>query len=142
MFTRKFIATTAIAGLSVLGLTACNPDTTSGNPVPVTRMADAASTYTAPTSQMPMKRAHPADPMSSDGMWKVPEQIAPGDYQIAFRDPSVGSAYYELCADIACKIGAGMLGNDFVAAAPDYVSIPVGAQYIRMRNIVLTPMAG
>jgi len=118
MFTRKFIAAAAVAGLGVLGLTACDPDNTTGHPVPVSRMADAASTYTAPTVRMPIA---PPDPLSTDGMHLVPSEIAPGQYRVT--PTGVIGGYYALCTDLDCQIGAGLLRNDFVTGTA-YVTIP------------------
>ncbi|WP_227979925.1 hypothetical protein [Nocardia spumae] len=137
MFTRKHIAATAVAGLAVLGLTACDPDTTSGHPAPVSRMADAASTYTAPTSRMPIARsATPAKPLSTNGRWKVPEQIGYGTYAVTPTSDLGG--YWEQTATVGAEPGdPGFIDNDFITG-PDFVTITPETKYIKLDDVVLT----
>jgi hypothetical protein len=79
------------------------------------------------------------DPYSSDGMWLVPSEIAPGTYRAAIKPNMFDSGYYAVCADYACEPGPGMISNDYMIG-PGIVVIPPSAVSVELNNLSLTRM--
>ena len=134
-FKRSAIAL-AVAGIAVLGLSACDPNEVTGSAVPVSHVD---TTFEAPTTQMPIaSTVRPADPYSTNGRWRVPEQIAPGDYQ-ATPTHELGG-YWEQTRVIGAVPGDdGFLSNDFITGQ-DYVHIGPDTKFIELDDVTLTPV--
>ncbi|MBF6515575.1 hypothetical protein IU421_14980 [Nocardia cyriacigeorgica] len=142
MFNLQRTAIAVAAGVSVLGLTACDPSQFEPTPTPAPRLVEATETqWVAPTSVMPVQR----DPYKSNGTWRVPSQIAPGDYQVIITDTD-GSGYWAICADAGCAIDGdgsdftGMIDNGFIFE-DDYLHVPPHAFSIKLRGVELVAVA-
>ncbi|MBF6277007.1 hypothetical protein [Nocardia nova] len=136
---RRTLPVLAAAAVA-LSLTACDPDDDNATPAslsswtvhPTTpsRMSDVFPHYAEPTQR--------PDPLSTNGRWRVPEDIRPGDYTVT---PTDGTGYWKLCRSIRCEIGTdGFIENDLVDG-PNFVTIPTDARYIQIRDLVLAPAA-
>lgn len=128
------------AALAVIGFSsACVPDT--AEPVAAPMPTQGLGLTTAPVAtQAPAVR----NPLTADGDFRVgtaPGQIPPGMYTATTPD---GHGYFEVCADVKCSIGSGMLSNEFITGdAEVFVEIPATAMFVKAKSdIVLTPQAG
>ena len=132
------ITLTVLASAAVIaGLTACDPDDNLSSPASLTTTTDSFARYTAPTSEMQIAAPKKVDPYSSNGRWRVPEQIAPGDYQATPTHPMGG--YWEQVSAIGAEPGdPEFLSNDFITA-PDYVHIGPDTKFIQLDDVTLTP---
>lgn len=78
------------------------------------------------------------DPLTTDGTWLVPGDIAPGNYRVQVVSNFGG--YSEVCGDLACEIGTrGFLGNELYNG-PGVLVIPPDAVAVKIARITLTPM--
>lgn len=135
---KRTVLALAVTAFATLAVTACEP--VDGTAVPGTQ-ADKApglwistttpKPYVAPTTKLPAK----ADPYSSNGMWRVPEDIAAGEYRVIPTSDFGG--YWKLCATMQCKIGtSGFIENDLISG-PSYISIPAEARFIELSRVRL-----
>lgn len=101
----------------------------------------ASSTDERPTSITTTVGA--PDPFSTNGTWRVPEQIPPGTYLATPRDAGPVFPYYEICATLGCDpFGTGeFIGNGMVEG-PTYVQIPEGAVSVQIMDLTLAPVEG
>ena len=79
------------------------------------------------------------NPLTSDGVWRVPEDIKPGTYR-AVPTKSYGG-YFALCSDYTCAIGTGMIRNEMVTG-PEVFTIPETAASIKLSRLNLTSLDG
>lgn len=133
---KNTVAALAAAAFAVLGATACEP--VEGEPVPSTTTGiDAPGPWIAPTTTTVAPKPT-LDPYSSNGMWTVPGDIGYGTYR-AYPTGYLGSGYYELCRDVACSIGAGMIDNNFFDG-PVFVEITTDVAFIELDDVRLEPV--
>ena len=133
-------AALAAAALATIGLaTACVPQGTEPLAAPVSGTA-ALPTYAPGPVTTPVAKVK--NPLTDDGDFRIgtaPGQLPPGVYDAKLID---GPGYYALCRDVACKIGTGMIENDFMTA-DGIIEIPATTVLIKgKRGLVLTPAAG
>lgn len=135
---KKIIITTAAAAAV---LTGCSPISTVGSPA---RSSDARATSALDASlpgersASPTLESNPVDPYRSTGTWLVPEEISPGNYRVNLSS-SRRSGYTAVCADLACRPGPGMIGND-IHDGPGVLVVPPEAVAVELSNVELTPM--
>ncbi|WP_280420052.1 hypothetical protein [Nocardia carnea] len=121
------------AGLTALTLSACDPATAADEPSDPTTRRVSAPTWTPTTSVAPVVKV--VDPYSTTGMWRVPQDIAPGTYQAT----TTSTGYWKLCRTAACEIGTdGFIDNDLYQTQT-YLTIPADAAYVEIKNTTLTP---
>ena len=128
---KKIVITTAAAAVV---LTGCSPISTIGS----TAKSSSRSTVTPTQAASPTLEANPVDPYKSTGTWLVPEEIAPGNYRVSLSS-SRRSGYTAVCADLACRPGPGMIGND-IHDGPGVLVVPPEAVAVELSNVELTPM--
>lgn len=129
---KRIVLASTIVAASIIGLAACS----TGPSSEVTSLPSDAPHPGAPVVT-PAKAPAKADPYTTDGTWKVPSEIVPGSYRVELK-PGKTSGYTEVCSDVACKIGKGMLSNDFLTASST-VDIPANAVMIKLRGVNLIP---
>jgi hypothetical protein len=100
------------------------------------------ATATAPAAvaapQAPPFQAR--NPLTDDGMYQVPTEIAPGTYR--YTVTSKGNGYWALCSDVRCEIGSGRIDTDWIphAGATGYLEIPANAHYVKLNGLQLEPL--
>lgn len=136
MFKHKITALIG-AGFAALALTACDPTAIEGKPVPTTTtdLVDAGVESGWLTTEVPAP-VPAADPLSTNGTWLVPSEIAYGTYKVTSTSSMFG--YWALCADLACQPGPGMIQNEIVEST-GYIVIAPGAVAVELDDVVLTP---
>lgn len=125
-FTRTVFAVTAVAAVGFT-MTACGPaDDGSGHVEPATTGAYGAAT----------------DPLSSNGIWTVPEQVAPGRYQVTeSSEPVTSLRWAQLCLDEYCDQPRGGAREDMAYGNENrFLVIPDDGSVKAYRNqgVVLT----
>ena len=77
------------------------------------------------------------NPYETDGTWKIPDEIKPGEYRVESTAPI---AWYQFCTDVFCTPKSIIPGsNMMVPAGGGYVVVPADAAAINMRGIRLHP---
>jgi hypothetical protein len=134
---RRAIPVIAAAVLA-LGVTACDPDNNLSSPA---SLSTTAGLVPARAEQPAIRHTSPpANPLSTNGRWKVPEQIAPGTYQAIPRNSFGG--YWETTSRIGAEPGdPGWIANDFITGN-DYVTIGPDVRYIKLDDVTLIPAEG
>lgn len=133
----------AAAALAVIGFTsACVPDNGEPLSAPVSGTA-ALPTYGAGPVTTPVKKTR--DPLTADGDFRIgtaPGQIPPGEYNVEVTGNYGG--YYEICSDMLCKIGGGMIDNEGLdTGETGLLTIPANAVLMKdKRGIILIPSEG
>lgn len=131
----------SLAGVVALGvmLNACGDDATP-------TAAETATITAAPTRtavELTPASAAPAAPSvprayNNDGTYRVGIEIQPGTYSYTVKK---GNGYWALCADVACEVGEGMIGNDWIPTqgATGYLDIPTTAAFVELKDLALAP---
>ncbi|WP_280201728.1 hypothetical protein [Nocardia cyriacigeorgica] len=140
MFKLKRTALIVAAGVTVLGLTACDPSATvDGIATPTSSVHEVAAPETRPQWPTIPTEVPVEDPYSTNGAWFIGSEITPGDYRVIATSQFGGG--WKLCATIQCEIGTpGFIDNDFVANR-GYVTIPADALLIELTNVRLEAVA-
>lgn len=81
------------------------------------------------------------DPLVTDGIWAVPEDIGYGTYETY---PADRSGYWELCADYICKSRYDQDGNyvsgridNGVVAFPGTLDVTLDTKFVRVEHLYL-----
>lgn len=104
--------------------------------------APAAATTTAPTAPgwpgvftAPTKTV---DPYADTGDWRIGIDLPAGAYRVTVTGEVGG--YFALCADQACKVGAGMIANDVLNPGDSTVLDIKATDYmVRTAGVRLVP---
>jgi hypothetical protein len=81
----------------------------------------------------------PAGSGQPNGTYLVPSQMAYGTYQ-AVPNNSIGG-YVEVCANLACQVGAGMIEN-YIIDGTTYIVVPSNAVAVTIKRAQLTLVGG
>ncbi|MBD0862611.1 hypothetical protein IA539_15535 [Gordonia sp. zg691] len=82
------------------------------------------------TQQAPVK----VDPLTTNGLYKVGTDIAPGEY--SYRAANGKSGYWALCSDANCS---DIIDND-VTGVTGYLTITPAVAYIKHKGLALKPL--
>ena len=88
-------------------------------------------TNAAPT-QIEAPAPTPVDPLTSDGVYKVGVDIAPGVYRYVVRD----SGYFARCGNANCD---DIIDNDLMSDGTGYIEIEPTDAYVEIKGLNLTP---
>lgn len=77
---------------------------------------------------------------ADDAMYRVPTQIAPGDYQYTVVGNGMGS--WQLCSTAQCDVASGMIDMDTIdgMGATGYMTVTKSTRFVKTNDLLLTPM--
>lgn len=93
----------------------------------------------AETAQADVPDSGPADPLTTNGIYKVGAEIQPGTYSFTIRGDR---GYFARCSDPNCDAGEGMIANDVFWEGTGYLEVLATDAYVDLKGLTLTPSGG